>query len=156
MFCQNARSCVSSTTRMHHGALVNVHRRLTWKRRNCWKKVVIFVFFAYKKYSSSFIKLWLNQWCHMDYFNNVLTTFLGLERVRCVAETHTHTHTHRVRNLSDFIKNIIICVPKMNEGLGLEQHKGDRIFLFGWTIPLTAQKKARLNPLCIWPGCDGF
>ncbi len=28
--------------------------------------------------------------------------------------------------LSDFIKNIFICVPKINEGLtGLEQHKGE-------------------------------
>ncbi len=26
----------------------------------------------------------------------------------------------------DFIKNILICVPKMNEGLtGLEQHEGE-------------------------------
>ncbi len=32
----------------------------------------------------------------------------------------------RVRKLSDFIKNIFICVPKMNEGLtGLERHKGE-------------------------------
>ncbi len=37
------------------------------------KKVVIFVFFAHKNYSHSFIKLRLNHWCHMDYFNNALT-----------------------------------------------------------------------------------
>ncbi len=37
-----------------------------------------------KKYSCSFIKLRLNHWCHMDYFNNVLTTFLGLEHVRSI------------------------------------------------------------------------
>ncbi len=44
----------------------------------------------------------------MDYFNNVFTTFL------------------RVRKLSDFIKNILMCVPKMNEGLtGLEPHEGE-------------------------------
>ncbi len=43
-------------------------------------QVVIFVFFAHKKYSRSFIKLRLNHWCHMDYFNDVLTTFLALER----------------------------------------------------------------------------
>ncbi len=31
-----------------------------------------------------------------------------------------------VRKLSDFIKNILICVPKMNEGLtGLERHEGE-------------------------------
>ncbi len=48
-------------------------------------KVVIFVFFAHKKYSRSFIKLRLNHWCPMDYFNDVLTTFLGLERGSCSA-----------------------------------------------------------------------
>ncbi len=52
----------------------------------------------------------------MDYFNDVLTTFLGLERGRTLA----------VRELSDFIKNILICVPKMNDGLMvLERHEGE-------------------------------
>ncbi len=59
-------------------------------------KVVIFVLFVQKKYSRSFIKLQLNPWCHMDYFNDVLTTFLGLERVSCIAVYG------RVRKLSDF------------------------------------------------------
>ncbi len=40
----------------------------------------------------------------------------------------------RVRKLSDFIKNILICVLKMNEGLtGLELHEGEllmKYFLF--------------------------
>ncbi len=48
-------------------------------------KVVIFVFFTRTKYSRSFITLRLNHWCHMDYFNNDLTTFLGLERSSSVA-----------------------------------------------------------------------
>ena len=31
-----------------------------------------------------------------------------------------------VIQLSDLIKNILICVPKLNEGLtGLEQHEGE-------------------------------
>ncbi len=42
-------------------------------------KVVIFVFFAHKKYSRSFMVEQLNHWCHMDYFNDALTTFLDLE-----------------------------------------------------------------------------
>ncbi len=47
----------------------------------------------------------------MDYFNNALTTFLGLEPAR---------------KLSYFIKNIFICVLKMNEGLaGSERHEGE-------------------------------
>ncbi len=32
----------------------------------------------------------------------------------------------QVRKLSDLIKNILICVPKMKEGLmGLELHEGE-------------------------------
>ncbi len=42
----------------------------------------------------------------MNYLNDVLT-FLGLERGSCIT----------VYARSDFIKNILICVPKMNEGL---------------------------------------
>ncbi len=49
------------------------------KEKKLLNKVVIFVFFAHKKYSRSFIKLRLYHWCHTDYFNDVLTTFLGLE-----------------------------------------------------------------------------
>ncbi len=56
----------------------------------------------------------------MDYFNNVLTTFLGLDRVRFLAVYG------RVRELSESIKNILICAPKMNEGLtDLERHEGE-------------------------------
>ncbi len=56
----------------------------------------------------------------MDYFNDVLTTFLGLGRCRTLA-----VHG-RVRELSEFIKNNLIFVPKTNEGLtGLERHEGE-------------------------------
>ncbi len=52
-------------------------------------------------------------------YYNVLTTFLGLERGSCISVYG------RVRKLSDFIKNNLICVPKMNKGLtGLERHEG--------------------------------
>ncbi len=54
----------------------------------------------------------------MDYFNNVLTTFLGLDCISCVT-------VYAGSESSDFIKNILICVPEMNEGLGgLERHEG--------------------------------
>ncbi len=56
----------------------------------------------------------------MDYFNDVLTNLLGLERVSCVAVCG------RVRELSEFIKNILICVLKMIKGfMGLERHEGE-------------------------------
>ncbi len=52
---------------------------------------------------------------YMDYFNDVLATFLGLECGNC--------YLCRVRKLLDFIKNILICVLKMIEGLtDLERH----------------------------------
>ncbi len=56
----------------------------------------------------------------MDYFTDVLTTFLDLDYGSTLAVYW------RVRELSEFIKNILICVPKMNEGLtGLERHEGE-------------------------------
>ncbi len=67
----------------------------------------------------SFVKLWLNTWCHMDYFTDDLATFLDLGTLQlccCLC---------RVRKISDFIKNILICVPKMNEVTGLERHDGE-------------------------------
>ncbi len=58
----------------------------------------------------------------MDYFNDVLATFLSLDHVRILAVCG------RVRELSEFIKNILICVPKINEGLmGLERHEGEQL-----------------------------
>jgi len=54
----------------------------------------------------------------MDYFNDFFTTFLGLESGCSLCG---------VRKLLDFIKNILICVPKMNEGLtGLERQTGEK------------------------------
>ncbi len=57
----------------------------TDEEKKLLNKVVILVYFAHKKYSRSFIKLRLNHWCHMNYFNDVLTPFLGLERGSCIA-----------------------------------------------------------------------
>ncbi len=46
--------------------------------------------------------------------------FLDLDRVRILAVYG------RVRELSELIKNILICVPKMNEGLtSLERLEGE-------------------------------
>ncbi len=58
----------------------------------------------------------------MDYFNDVLATFLSLDRGNILAVYG------RNRELSDLINNIWIGVPKMNEALkGLEQHKGEQL-----------------------------
>ncbi len=105
------------------------------------------VFFAHKKYFRSFVKLRLNHWCHMDYFTDVLAMFLDLGTLQL------HCCLWRVRELSDLIKNILICVPKMNEGLtGLERHEwvfNDRIFNFGWTNHLSGHSHYALILLMI-------
>ncbi len=98
------------------GTLVNGDR--DWPRRSLYE-VVIFFFVAHKKYSCCFVKLWLN---HMDYFNGVVTNFLGHKTF------HLRCCPCRVRKLSDLIKNILIFVLKMNEGLtGLERHQGEHL-----------------------------
>ncbi len=80
----------------------------------------LFLFSLCTKYSRSFVKWQLNPWCHMDYFNDLLATFLSLDLVRILAVYG------RVRKLSDFIKNTLIYVPTMNEGLmGLERHEDE-------------------------------
>ncbi len=76
--------CVHESTTAHaYGAAeAGTNKKIQQKLLN---KVIIFVFFAHKKYSRSFIKLRLNPWCHMDYFNDVLTTFVGLKCVSSLA-----------------------------------------------------------------------
>jgi len=57
-----------------------------------------------------------------DCFNDVFSTFLDLESVDYIAVYG------RVIYLSDFIKNILICVLKMNEGFtGVERHEGEEL-----------------------------
>ncbi len=56
----------------------------------------------------------------MDYFTDLLAMFLDVDRVNSIAVYG------RVRQLSECIQNILICVPKMNRGLtGLKRHEGE-------------------------------
>ncbi len=56
----------------------------------------------------------------MDYFNNVRAMFQVLDRGRILVVYG------RVRERTEFLTNILICVPKMSEGLtGLVQHEGE-------------------------------
>ncbi len=79
-------------------------QRLTG-REELLNKVVIFVFFAHKKYSRSFIKLQLNHWCHMD----MVVPLLSMQGQKALR----------------FHQNILICVLKANKGLGTT---------WGWVI----------------------
>ncbi len=64
---------------------------------------IIFIFFAYKKYSGHFIKFRLNHWWQMDYPDNVFHTFLGLDSVNYLAVNGT------VTSLPVFIKYLKLC-----------------------------------------------
>ncbi len=56
----------------------------------------------------------------MDYFTDLIATFLDIDRVNHI------TVYGRVRKLSVCIKNIFICVLKMNDGLtGVKRHEGE-------------------------------
>ncbi len=56
----------------------------------------------------------------MDYFTDVFATFLSLDRGNYIA---VYGGSESSQNTS---KHILICVPKMNEGLtGLEGHEGE-------------------------------
>jgi len=53
-------------------------------------------------------------------FKFVFSSFLGIESVNCLAVNAGLTEP------LGFMKNILICVPKMNEGLmGVVQHQGE-------------------------------
>ncbi len=94
-----AHAC--STSAAPHAYVVVLSIMVLWWRggEELLNKVVISVVFAHKMYA-------------------VLTTFCALTMYPCCL--------WRVRKLSDLIKNILICVPKMNEGLtGLERHEGE-------------------------------
>ncbi len=55
----------------------------------------------------------------MDYFSDLLATFLDVDRVNSIA-------VYRSDSSQDASKNTLICVPKMNGGLtGLERHEGE-------------------------------
>ncbi len=79
-----SRFCVSSTTHLRYCTLVNAQWRMTQKRKMV-EKIYYFCFLCTQKvaYSRSSITLRMNLWCYMDYF--VLTAFLALECVSCVA-----------------------------------------------------------------------
>ncbi len=83
-------------------------------------KVLIFIFFAYRKYSRRFIKFRLNHGWQINYFDDDFHTFLGLDSVIYLAVNGA------VTSLLVFIQNILNCALKMNKAFftGLKQHGG--------------------------------
>ncbi len=100
---QNSVRSLRSVDNLQNGATVMQRRRIVEI------KVIILVFFAFKKYSCRFIKFILNHWLQMDYFGDVFNTFLGLDSVIYLAVNGT------VTSLPVFIQNILNCVPKTNK-----------------------------------------
>ncbi len=95
-------------------------RRPSFIFRNTNDNVFVRIWELSDPHPHGFVKLQLTDWCHMDYFVDHLGTFLDLDRVRTLAVYG------RVRELTESNKNILICAPKMNEGLtGLEWHQGE-------------------------------
>ncbi len=114
----NSISTYGATSTEQHMSFTYVIQNgaIGWRRGDgLLNKVIIFVFFAHKKYFHGFVKLRLATDV-MDYFNDFLFMLMDLDRVRILAVNG------RLREHSEFIKTILICVPKMNEGLkSLEQ-----------------------------------
>ncbi len=79
----------------------------------------------------SFVKLWLNRWCHVDYFNNVLAKFLNFDHGSILQGQ---------RALRILQKYLTLCSEDERRSYGFGTTWGwvinDRIFIFGWTIPL--------------------
>ncbi len=77
-------------------------------------------------YSRSFIKLRLKHWCHIDCFNDLLTTFLGLKRGSCVAVVQGQ------KALEFHQKYLNLCSE-------------DYFFIFGRTNPLSFQTSKKVQ-----------
>ncbi len=122
---QNSTRCLHSVDTLQNGA------RVTWRRRIVeWSRY--FVFFVHKKYSRSFIKLRLNPWCHMDYFTDLLATFLDVDRVITLLSMESQ---RALRMHQTYLK---LCSEDERSGFGTTWGWviNDKNFHFGWTIPL--------------------
>ncbi len=117
IWMKTAYPCAARLTQNSIRSLRPVHTLQNGAIVELLYKVVIFVFFAYKKYSCSFIMLRLNHWWQIDYFDDVFHTFLDLDTGIYLAVNGT------VTSLPVFIQNILNCVLKTNEAFtGLERH----------------------------------
>ncbi len=85
-----------------------------------------------------FNEIW-NRSIHMDEFYDLFMSVLKRQSGSCIE------CQWRDRNLTDFNKNIFICVLKMNKRTTCEWVNDDSIFIFGWTIPLKEQSKMKLS-----------
>ncbi len=109
--CIRVVQLTQNSTRCLHSVDTLQYGTRVKEETNCWIKSLFFVFFAHKKYSRSFVKL-----------RGPLLSMGGSESSRNSSK-------------------ILICVEDERRSYGFETTWGwvinDRIFIFGWTIPLT-------------------
>ncbi len=142
----------SNSPPMHHPSAIlesivvhAINKACTWC---CWPRtrvvILLTLVFVHKKYPRSFVKLWFNRWCHMDYFNDVLGTFLDLKNV-VVALLSMDGH----RALGFNKKNLNFCSEdeRMSYRFGTSWGRviKDRIFFFWWTISLIHPRWIKQN-----------
>ncbi len=106
------------------------------------------------------VKLRLNHWCHMDYFNDVFATFLSLDRGRlcCLSEGQRALGIHQ--------KYLNLCFEDERSFYRFGTTWGwvinNRFVMFGWTIPLIQfnkqichlpllhSRKSGQGSVCLW------
>ncbi len=117
-------------------------------------KVVIFVFFAHKKYYCSFIKLQLNHWCHMDYLMMSLLHFWALN----VSVALLSMQSQKALGFHQKYLNLYSEDERRSYGFGTTWGWviNDRIIIFGWTIPWTSLVFAIFDQNNISVGADSL
>ncbi len=87
--------------------LCSVNYSPNWWKTVIWEEELLNKLFFLRTKSILVASYWLNPWCHMDYFTDVLTMILCLNRANIPA-------VYGGSGLLQFIKHILICDPKMN------------------------------------------
>ncbi len=108
------------------------------KEKKLMNKVTILFPLCTKSIVVASLKLRLKHWCHMDYFNNVLATFLGLNMVTPLLSMQ---HQKALRFHQKYLN---LCSEDEQRSYEFGTTWGwvinDRIFIFRWTIPLRFYK----------------
>ncbi len=103
-----------------HVLIMDCLRGLSQKRRN--RKVIFLVLCAHKKYSRSFCKFTVEP----PMSRGLCILMLSLISFCALIVVGHNCCPLRFNEHLDFIKNNLICVPKMNKGLMyLERHEGE-------------------------------
>ncbi len=120
-------------------SLQRVFTTVSWlTQKKLLNKVFIFVFFAHIKYSRSFIKLRLNHWCHIRHQTILTMSFLPVWALNVLVVLLS---IEGQKAFGFHQKYLNLCSEDEQRSYGFGTRWGwviyDKIFIFGWTIPLT-------------------